>query len=547
MSCPGCCHRLRGYLCCFHNATPGKTHVVSTPETDGQTYLGDKRPPGNDSEVITHPPPLLPKQISSPVDRRGSYRNTCFSPSSEDSDDDDEDDEDDDQDSVDGEKIFVAVHNYDARAHVDLSFRKGQRFHIVQETNADWWLARPEGDTQQQGFIPANYIAPALSLKAMPWFFGQMQREESEQLLMKKPEEQGRFLIRNARTLPNTYVLSVLKQDEVIHVKINRFDDGEFGFTKDATFPSVENLVEHHSAHDNQQIGLLTEPCEKESAPPISDLSVELMNTWHVPRSSIKMGNMIGRGNFGEVYEGRWNDTTDVAIKIVRTNSSFDTFMKEVKTMISFKHENVLQIYAVCKEKWPYWIVTELVPYGNMLQYLARFGHELSEVEKLYMAFGIASGMAYLSKKRCIHCDLAARNILMGQDKICKVADFGLSHKLKEEYYDATGHVVPYQWMAPEVLIQLKFTRKSDVWSFGVLLYELFTDGKHPYGEMDKQQVQDLINCGRRLEKPEGCPDVVYHIMLRCWNREHRERPSFSKLRGELLTMCLEDESLEGL
>uniref|UniRef100_S4RFY2 Protein kinase domain-containing protein n=1 Tax=Petromyzon marinus TaxID=7757 RepID=S4RFY2_PETMA len=269
------------------------------------------------------------------------------------------------------------------------------------------------------------------------------------------------------------------------------------------------------------------------------DLSVELMNTWHVPRSSIKMGNLLGRGNFGEVYEGRWNDTTDVAIKIVRTNSSFDTFMKEVKTMISFKHENVLQIYAVCKEKWPYWIVTELVPYGNMLHYLGRFGHELSEVERLYMAFGIASGMAYLSKKRCIHCDLAGRNILMGQHNICKVADFGLSHKLKEmdteEYYDATGHVVPFQWMAPEVLIQLKFTRKSDVWSFGVLLYELFTDGKRPYaGDLGAQQVQDLIKCGGRLKRPDACPNVVYHIMQRCWNFEHRKRPPFCKLKREL-------------
>ncbi|CAN0380623.1 unnamed protein product [Lampetra fluviatilis] len=537
MSCPGCCHRLRGYLCCFHNATPGKTHAVGT-HPPVSTRHDD-----NDFEVITHPPPPLPKPspISPPVVRSGSYTDTIFLPSSEDSDsDDDKDDECGDHDSVDGEKIFVAVHDYDARAHVDLSFRKGQRFHIVEETNADWWLARPEGDTEQQGFIPANYIAPALSLKAMPWFFGQMQREESVQLLMKKPDEQGRFLIRNARTLPNTYVLSVLKQDEVIHVKINCFDDGEFGFTKDATFPSVEHLVEHHSAHYNQQIGRLTEPCEKESAPPISDLSVELMNTWHVPRSSIKMGNMIGRGNFGEVYEGRWNDTTDVAIKIVRTNSSFDTFMKEVKTMISFKHENVLQIYAVCKEKWPYWIVTELVPYGNMLQYLGRCRQELGLADMLFMAHGVASGMEYLESNNYIHCDLAARNVLVGDAGICKVADFGLAHFLKGDYYQiADGMHVPIPWTAPETMEHGVYTRECDVWSFGVVLYEIFTFGAMPYSGMTMQNVQYFVCTGGRLEKPEGCPDAVYRIILKCWHAEHRKRPSFADLKPELHRVSL--------
>ncbi|XP_078476002.1 tyrosine-protein kinase SRK3-like [Lampetra planeri] len=215
-------------------------------------------------------------------------------------------------------------------------------------------------------------------------------------------------------------------------------------------------------------------------------------------------------------------------------------FLSEVKKMTLFKDENVLKIFAICQDRSACWIVTELIPNGSLQLYLGRCRQELGLADMLFMAHGVASGMEYLESNNYIHCDLAARNVLVGDAGICKVADFGLAHFLKGDYYQiADGMHVPIPWTAPETMEHGVYTRECDVWSFGVVLYEIFTFGAMPYSGMTMQNVQYFVCTGGRLEKPEGCPDAVYRIILKCWHAEHRKRPSFADLKPELHRVSL--------
>ncbi|XP_061432734.1 tyrosine-protein kinase SRK3-like isoform X1 [Lethenteron reissneri] len=466
-------------------------------------------------------------------------------------------------DKVDEEVAFVALHDYKARAQVDMSFKKGQRFRIIERTNADWWLARPEDVDEEatRGYIPANYIAPALSLEAMPWYFGLMQRQECERLLKKEPRQEGRFLVRASPSRPDSYSLSVYAQSEVVHYLMTRGPDRRVSIQDGLAFASVLQLVGHYLEAPDGMVCPLGPPCEKEYVPTISSLSPELFNEWEVPRESIELGEKLGAGRFSTVFEGRWNGRIRVAVKIFnvdlgqmegscsdegngqRASSQSTTpkdFLSEVKKMTLFKDENVLKIFAICQDRSACWIVTELIPNGSLQLYLGRCRQELGLADMLFMAHGVASGMEYLESNNYIHCDLAARNVLVGDAGICKVADFGLAHFLKGDYYQiADGMHVPIPWTAPETIEHGVYTRECDVWSFGVVLYEIFTFGAMPYSGMTMQNVQYFVCTGGRLEKPEGCPDAVYRIILKCWHAEHRKRPSFADLKPELHRVSL--------
>ena len=147
----------------------------------------------------------------------------------------------------------------------------------------------------------------------------------------------------------------------------------------------------------------------------------------------------------------------------------------------------------------------------------------------------IASGMAYLEQQGFIHRDLAARNILVGENYICKVADFGLARLIvDDEYVAREGARFPIKWTAPEAALYNRFTIKSDIWSFGVLLGEMVTKGRIPYPGMSNAEVLAQVERGYRMPLPAGCPNPLYQIMLRCWLKNPEERPTFEYLEGTL-------------
>ncbi|XP_036813807.1 tyrosine-protein kinase FRK isoform X2 [Oncorhynchus mykiss] len=263
---------------------------------------------------------------------------------------------------------------------------------------------------------------------------------------------------------------------------------------------------------------------------------------WEITRSSIKLGRRLGEGFFGVVYQGLYNNTP-VAVKTLR-HGTMDPrdFLKEAQIMKTMEHPNLIQLLAVCTEE-PIYIITELMKNGSLLDYLKVRVGRLHLNDQIEMAAQVASGMAYLEMKKYIHRDLAARNVLVGENNVYKVADFGLARVLQAPpnqtnlYYIPVGKAIfPLRWTAPEAIANEKFTIKCDVWSFGILLYEIMTFGEMPYPDMNNSQVKQRVPNGYRMPRPVDpyCSQDMYKIMLDCWNGNKNDRPTFEALKMSL-------------
>lgn len=219
-----------------------------------------------------------------------------------------------------------------------------------------------------------------------------------------------------------------------------------------------------------------------------------------------------------------------------------EEFLKEAAVMKEIKHPNLVQLLGVCTREPPFYIITEFMTHGNLLDYLRDCNRdEVNAVVLLYMATQISSAMEYLERKNFIHRDLAARNCLVGENHLVKVADFGLSRLMTGDTYTAhAGAKFPIKWTAPESLAYNKFSIKSDVWAFGVLLWEIATYGMSPYPGIDLSQVYDLLEKEYRMDCPEGCPEEVYELMRACWKWTPAERPSFAEIHQTFETMFQE-------
>ncbi|XP_019849285.1 PREDICTED: uncharacterized protein LOC100641922 [Amphimedon queenslandica] len=272
----------------------------------------------------------------------------------------------------------------------------------------------------------------------------------------------------------------------------------------------------------------------------------------------IKVGDRLGSGQFGSVSKGVWESPTgpvDVAIKTLNNNTSEDEkvkFLQEAAIMGQFHHPNIVKLHGMVTVGEPMMIVLELIPHGDMRQYLHTLQPQPGElvastVPGLLLSFcrQIASGMEYLSKKGFVHRDLAARNILIADKEVCKISDFGMSRDLQnEDYYLSSGGQIPIKWTAPEALHYKKYSSASDVWSYGVLLYEIWSLGHKPFHDITNQEAIRKIESGVRLSPPSGCPREVYKIMMQCWHPERDHRPTFAIL---VTSFCQSDSSLISL
>ncbi|XP_066532663.1 tyrosine-protein kinase FRK [Hoplias malabaricus] len=445
---------------------------------------------------------------------------------------------------------FLALFDYSARTDEDLSFNAGDRMLRLLKDDQDWWYVRALTgiSANRTGYIPANYVAQVESLDAEPWYFADTKRLDAEKLLLSHGNQHGAFLIRHCESQAGELSLSVLDSGRVKHYKIRRTENGRCFVSKSRDFLTLKDLVQHYSRNQDGLCVRLGLPCKKSEAPQTYGLSYNTVDQWEIPRSSIRLLQKLGTGQFGEVYEGLWNNTTKVAVKTLKPGSmDAQDFLREAQIMKKLRHPKLIQLYAVCTVGEPVYIITEIMSHGSLQDYLQKDqGAQLGVGDQVEMGAQVAAGMAYLELQNYIHRDLAARNVLVSENNICKVADFGLARVFmkkseggaedeEENVYEAKeGTKFPVKWTAPEALHDNKFSIKSDVWSFGILLYEIMTFGQMPYPTLSNFQVVQKLRTGFRMSCPPGCPKVMYEIMMDCWKDSPSDRPTFETLQWKL-------------
>ncbi|XP_053187362.1 fibroblast growth factor receptor 4 isoform X3 [Scomber japonicus] len=297
---------------------------------------------------------------------------------------------------------------------------------------------------------------------------------------------------------------------------------------------------------------------------------------WEFPRENLTLGKPLGEGCFGQVVRAEayginkdgQDQATTVAVKMLKddaTDKDLADLISEMELMkVMDKHKNIINLLGVCTQDGPLYVLVEYASKGSLREYLrARrppgmdYTFDVTKVPEeqltfkdlLSCAYQVARGMEYLASKRCIHRDLAARNVLVTEDNVMKIADFGLARGVHQiDYYKKTTNGrLPVKWMAPEALFDRVYTHQSDVWSFGVLMWEIFTLGGSPYPGIPVEELFKLLKEGHRMDKPSNCTHELYMMMRECWHAVPTQRPTFKQLVEELdrVLLSISDEYLD--
>ncbi|XP_076632212.1 tyrosine-protein kinase Abl isoform X6 [Colletes latitarsis] len=456
-------------------------------------------------------------------------------------------------------QLFVALYDFQAGGENQLSLKKGEQVRILSYNKSGEWC-EAHSSTGQVGWVPSNYVTPVNSLEKHSWYHGRISRNNTEYLL--RSGINGSFLVRESESSPGQRSISLRYEGRVYHYRINEDSEGkimlqQFGrksrghpmyVTNESKFNTLAELVHHHSMLADGLITQLLYPAPKHNKPTVFPLSPE-PDEWEINRTDIVMRHKLGGGQYGDVYEAVWKRyNMTVAVKTLKEDTmALKDFLEEAAIMKEMKHRNLVQLLGVCTREPPFYIITEFMSKGNLLDYLRNESkHQINAVVLMHMATQIASGMSYLESRNFIHRDLAARNCLVGENHLVKVADFGLARLMRDDTYTAhAGAKFPIKWTAPEGLAYNKFSTKSDVWAFGILLWEIATYGMSPYPGVDLTDVYHMLEKGYRMECPPGCPPKVYELMRQCWQWSAADRPTFKEIHHSLENMFQESSITE--
>ncbi|XP_036163514.1 fibroblast growth factor receptor 2 isoform X5 [Myotis myotis] len=298
---------------------------------------------------------------------------------------------------------------------------------------------------------------------------------------------------------------------------------------------------------------------------------------WEFPRDKLTLGKPLGEGCFGQVVmaeavgvdKDKPKEAVTVAVKMLKddaTEKDLSDLVSEMEMMKMIgKHKNIINLLGACTQDGPLYVIVEYAAKGNLREYLRarrppgmEYSYDINHVPEEQMTFKdlvsctyqLARGMEYLASQKCIHRDLAARNVLVTENNVMKIADFGLARDINNiDYYKKTTNGrLPVKWMAPEALFDRVYTHQSDVWSFGVLMWEIFTLGGSPYPGIPVEELFKLLKEGHRMDKPANCTNELYMMMRDCWHAVPSQRPTFKQLVEDLdrvLTLTTNEEYLD--
>lgn len=487
------------------------------------------------------------------------------------------------------EKTVIAVHNYNPVRENQLPLQKGEKYYVVNDSNAQWWYVRNMAG--QSGYVPTNYIHKPNSLNSFDWYYKDITRQQAEAILLEENRE-GCFLVRDSVSKKNTYTLSVTSKDpdvagklRVHHYHIHRTEAGtnlsnghtngggpgvsangsagnsaltnggnsagqvnggvnsgtgaggggeaQFYLSEKHAFPTISEVIHYHKHNSGGLVVRLRSPPVKDRESPVT--AGMGLDEFELDPAELQIDpEPIGKGQFGVVKRGKFRNIPVAVKQMVENAMNEEDFIEEAKNMRFLNHPNLVQLFGVVLKKRPIMIITEYMKYGSLRDFLRQRQSQFCNrpVVLADICAQVGNGMAYLEREQFVHRDLAARNCLVKSvsrnSVVVKVADFGMARFLLDNVYEpSAGTKFPVRWAAPEVF-QSVYTDKADVWSFGVLMWEVFTYClENPYHGMNNSQVYQFIVDGGRLHKPAVCPDRIYVLMLECWQHDRNRRPAF--------------------
>uniref|UniRef100_A0A8B9XB95 Tyrosine-protein kinase n=1 Tax=Bos mutus grunniens TaxID=30521 RepID=A0A8B9XB95_BOSMU len=406
--------------------------------------------------------------------------------------------------------------NYGSQSNINMKY-------ISKEDFPDWWQVRKLRSYAIKTIHSQNGI-----LFYCSWFAGNISRSQSEQLLRQKVSS---FIFKIASK--NVFLFD--KKGTVKHYHVHTNAENKLYLAENYCFDSIPKLIHYHQHNSAGMITRLRHPVSTKANKVPTSVSLG-SGIWELKREEITLLKELGSGQFGVVHLGKWKGKYDVAVKMIKEGSmSEDEFFQEAQTMTKLNHPKLVKFYGVCSKRYPIYIVTEYITNGCLLSYLKSHGKRLEPSQLLEMCYDVCEGMAFLESHQFIHRDLAARNCLVDSDLSVKVSDFGMTrYVLDDQYVSSVGTKFPVKWSAPEVFHYFKYSSKSDVWAFGILMWEVFSLGKQPYDLYDNSQVVVKVSQGHRLYRPQLASDTVYHIMYSCWHELPEKRPTFQQLLSSI-------------
>ncbi|XP_068569259.1 tyrosine-protein kinase TXK [Cebidichthys violaceus] len=430
----------------------------------------------------------------------------------------------------------VAMYDFTAKEDSDLTLKQGEEYVILHKQDQLWWRAQDKHGNK--GFIPSNYVTEKNRIEANSWYCKNITRTEAEQLLRQEDKEGG-FVVRES-SQKGMYTVSVYTKTssaigDVRHYQIKISDTGQFFLAEKHTFTSIPDVIhyhEHNAAGLVSRLRYAVGPMGR-CVPATAGFSSE---KWEINPSELTFMKELGSGQFGVVKLGKWRAQHRVAIKAIREGAMYEEdFIEEAKVMMRLCHPKLVQLYGVCLQQRPLLIVAEFMENGCLLNFLRQRSRALKGAWLLSMCQDVCEGMEYLEAQSFIHRDLAARNCLVNDHNVVKVCDFGMTrYVLDNQYTSSSGAKFPVKWSPPEVLHFSKYSSKSDVWSFGVVMWEIYSEGRTPFENHSNLDVVNEITRGVRLYRPHRASQPLFTIMYHCWHEKPQGRPSFSELLEEI-------------